>query len=259
VQAAQIPDIKKFNAEVSPALDAIIKRSLARDPRERYQSARELSIDLTHMLFAMGHAVTAFDVATLVDEVVAARDQQKARQRHSIIGTLIEDAMMEFTSLDPNEKRNKSFRTLHSTTSTLASQPLDMLTGGPEWGGNLRLGTPSATDATTSNYSAGNLAALEDDGLHQPSLPPISTSQLVNPTGLKLPQLPQFPHSSAAPSFIPAAPLGIGTPAARQPSIASLTPPNQGGRTTSSSTMAIVVVLVLVAGAAGAFLSGAIQ
>ncbi len=259
VQAAQIPDIKKFNAEVSPQLEAIILKALARDPRERYQSARELSIDLTHMLFAMGQAVTAFDVASLVNEVVAARDQQKARQRHSIIGTLIEDAMMEFTSLDPNEKKNKSFRTLHSTTSTLASQPLDTLTGGQEWGGNLRLGTPSETDATTSGYSAGNLAALEDDGLHHPSLPPISSSQLVNPTALKPPQVPHFQPSSAAPSFVPGPPSALSSAPQRQPSVASLTPPNKGGRTTSSSTMAIVVVLVLVAGAAGAFLSGAIQ
>lgn len=264
VQAAKIPDIKKFNPNVTPGLEAILMRALARDPRQRYQSARELSLDLNNMLFTMNQPVSAFDVAQLVRETVEERDRKKARQRQSIIGTLIEDAMMEFTSLDENDRRNRSFRTLHSTTSSLASQPLDSLGGAQEWGGSLGLQTPSLADATASNYAAGNLAALEDDGAApmQPSLPP--PQRLMNQRGaLAAPAVPRFspPPPSAAPSYAPSAPNIIGNPSqiqGNQP-VTSLTPPKGAARPVSSSMMAIVVVLVLVAGAAGAFLSGALQ
>ncbi len=250
VQAAQIPDLKKFNPHVTPEVETIVLKALARDPRERYQSARELCIDLNNALFGMGQPVSAFDVAKLVRETVAERDRKKARQRQSIIGTLIEDAMMEFTSLDPTDRKNRSFRTLHSTTSTLASQPLDTLSGGQEWGGNLGLQRPSESDMRTSSYSAGNLAALEDEpsGPMQPSLPP--PQQLLNPKmGLAAPAVPKF----STPPPLPASYNAPGSTGG-----ASLTPP-KGTKPVSSSTWAIVVVLVLVAGAAGAFLSGAIQ
>lgn len=265
VQAAKIPDIKKFNPHVTPALEAILLKALARDPRERYQSARQLSLDLNNMLFAMAQPVSAFDVAQLVREAVEERDRKKARQRQSIIGTLIEDAMMEFTSIDENDRRNKSFRTLHSTTSSLASQPLDMLGGAQEWGGSLGLQTPSIADTSASNYSAGNLAALEDEGPMQPSLPP--PQQFMHQRrALAAPGVPHFstPPPNVAPSYIPAAPnvqnpapAAQGSPGAQ--SVTSLTPPKGAARPVSSSMMAIVVVLVLVAGAAGAFLSGALQ
>ncbi len=250
VQSAQIPDIKKFNPHVTPEVENILLRALARDPRERYQSARELSIDLNNALFTIGQPVSAFDVSKIVRETVEERDRRKARQRQSIIGTLIEDAMMEFTSLDPNDRKNKSFRTLHSTTSTLASQPLDELSSGQEWSGSLGLQRPSVTDASTSGYSAGNLAALEDEPPMpmQPSLPP--QQQLLNPrVGLAAPAVPKFSTPPPMPSSVP--------PAA-QPNVTSLTPP-KGAKPVATSTWAIVVVLVLVAGAAGAFLSGAIQ
>jgi eukaryotic-like serine/threonine-protein kinase len=307
VQAAKIPDLKKFNPEVGPELEAVVLRALARDPRQRYQSARELGIDLNNLLFRMGQAVSAFDLSRLVAEVTEERDRRKAKQRHSIIGTLIDDAMMEFTSLDPNQ-RHKSFRTLHSTTSSLASQPLDAMTGGQEWAGSLGLELPTASSGISGGYSMGNLAALEDDHGRHPSLPPIGrapgvpTFPAAHPGTSSIPPRmggmgfassplprtgpPPMPGSNPAAARPPAsrpsspAPLsGLGnaippggaalghspavaSPAAANPNAGNSVPPaGLGGKAkpVSSSTLAIVVVLVLVAGAAGAFLSGAIQ
>lgn len=300
VQSAKIPDLKKFNPEVGPELEALVLRALARDPRQRYQSARELGIDLNNLLFRMAHPVSAFDLSRLVAEVAEERDRRKAKQRHSIIGSLIDDAMMEFTSLDPNQ-RHKSFRTLHSTTSSLASQPLDALTGGQEWTGSFGFELPSSTASISGGLSVGNLAALEEDGGNHPSLPPIGIGRPGLPSFAGQAGLGQAGFGHPGSSIPPARPLGssplpprsnpgatanppvVRTPASRPagqipaPSGGGSIPPGgsalaassaaMGGtaalgnktKPVSSSTLAIVVVLVLVAGAAGAFLSGAIQ
>jgi serine/threonine-protein kinase len=192
VQAAQIPDIKKFNPNIPPEVERILAKALAQDPNQRYQSAREMGLDLNQVLYSLAKPVSAFDIAALVSESVKERDRKKARQRQSIIGTLIEDAMMEFTSLDPN-KRHKSFRTLHSTTSSLASQPLDALTGsGQEWGGSLGLGGQSVADTTMSNFSAGNLAALDDAD----ALPDIARATAPPPSASAIPPAPAVPGSA---------------------------------------------------------------
>ncbi|HEX2734946.1 MAG TPA: protein kinase [Polyangiaceae bacterium] len=283
VQAAKIPDIKKFNPEVSPDLEAVLMRALARDPRQRYQSARDFCIDLNNLLFRAAQPVSAFDVAKLVGEVAEERDRRKSRQRQSIIGSMIEDAMMEFTSLDPDQ-RHRSFRTLHSTTSSLASQPLDVLGGGQEWAGSLGLERPSATAELTGSFAVGNLAALEDDGNYQPSLPPIgrppgvpSFQPRTGPSSLIPSAAPgPFPGRTPMPSSGPGQPPAGSSPSAARavpnatpsqaPSVSVGSLPSaaassltKAAKPVSSSTLAIVVVLVLAAGAAGAFLSGAIQ
>jgi serine/threonine-protein kinase len=271
VQAAKIPDIKKFNPEVGPEIEAVLVKALARDPRQRYQSARELALDLTNILFRLGQPVSAFDVARMVAEVAEERDRQKSKQRHSIIGSLIDDAMMEFTSLDP-QQRHKSFRTLHSTTSSLASQPLDVLgSGGQEWTSSLGLESIKPNVSASPGYGLGNLAALEELGGSHPSLPPLQRlGQGFHPG---MPGVPRAGLSSLAPSSSGSPDAVTGVPSASADARTAggaaavvTTPPSQNAATAqgkakpmSTSTLAIVVVLVVVAGAAGALLSGAIQ
>jgi len=50
VRNADVSPPSKFNRRVSPALDAIVMRALARDPADRYQTAQELADDLTRFL-----------------------------------------------------------------------------------------------------------------------------------------------------------------------------------------------------------------
>jgi hypothetical protein len=205
----------------------------------------------------------------LVAEVAEERDRQKSKQRHSIIGSLIDDAMMEFTSLDP-QQRHKSFRTLHSTTSSLASQPLDVLgSGGQEWTSSLGLESIKPNVSASPGYGLGNLAALEEIGSSHPSLPPLQRlGQGFHPG---MPGVPRGGLNSPVPSpgSSPAAGSGgqVASAETRTANAAAVatTPPSQAGvaqskaKPMSTSTLAIVVVLVVVAGAAGALLSGAIQ
>ncbi len=221
VQSADIPDITRFNPEVNPGVDAVLRRALARDPRQRYQSARELGTELNRLMYALGVAVSPFDLANLVIEVVKERQTKRDRAKTSIIGTLIEDAMMEFTSLEPDGKSNKSFRTLHSTTSSLASRPLDTFEDVQDWAKDLSLDTamPGA-----SGFSAGNLAALEDQAsMRGGQLPPIARPDMFAPRAAPprmpphQPGLPGRPAPGSAPSQGAAAPVPPSAPLASQP------------------------------------------
>jgi serine/threonine-protein kinase len=250
VQAAEIPDIRRFNPDVTPQIDAVVRRSLARDPRQRYQSARDMGIELNRVMFTLGVAVSPFDLAVLVTEVAKERQKKKDKAKTSIIGTLIEDAMMEFTSLEENGKSNKSFQTLHSTTSSLASRPLDTFEDVQDWAADLNV-EPAAS--TGSPFAAGNLAGLEDHPPGrplQPTLPPMTKAELL----VRIP--------NAQPGFPPAAVNLPSTPMAQPiPQSVAQTPTASGVTTTSQKPMsgavkALVAALVVAAAVAGSYVSG---
>lgn len=252
VQAAKIPDARKFNADVSDELYTVLGKALARDPGDRYESARELGADLYKCMFATGKVVSPFDVADLVREVAGERKKRKADTRKSIIGTMIDDAMMEFTSLE-QERSSRSFTTLHSTTSALASQPLDALGGTHDWASDLGLELKSSSSQSASGYLPGNLAALEDETLGSGIAP---TSEALKPPAIAQPVVPP-PLASIAVSAKKADAAPEDKAAARQP----ITSNKASASTTKKpvGAIAIVVVLVLTAGALGAYLSGVIQ
>ncbi len=272
VQAAEIPDIRRFNPEVSPQVDAVLRRALARDPRQRYQSAKEMGAEFNRVMFTLGVAVSPYDLAALVTEVAKERQKKKDKAKTSIIGTLIEDAMMEFTSLDTGGKSHKSFQTLHSTTSSMASRPLDTFEDVQDWAKDLNI-EPAAS--TGSPFAAGNLAALEDNAPGrpmQPSLPPMTKAELIgrlkgpqaplgsSPLGappLGAPPLDSSPLGSS-PLGVPPAPLAsapMPSPAAAQP----VSPADAAAKKPMSGAVkAIVAALVVAAAVAGSYVSGLI-
>src|SRR6266566_5146759 len=84
VQQAAVPPMSQVNPKVPPDLDRIIQKALARDPVQRYQSARELALSLNDFLYRYGKSVGSFKIATLVQSTV--RDKQRGRpMQHSII------------------------------------------------------------------------------------------------------------------------------------------------------------------------------
>jgi serine/threonine protein kinase len=285
VQAAKIPDIKMFNPGVSRELEAIILKALARDPRQRYQAARELCRDLNQILFQLATPVSSFEIADIVGEVIAEKDRKKARDKTSIIGTLIEDAMMEFTSLDTKGASNTSFQSLHSTTTTLASKPLDSFEDVQDWASDLGLDPPNPQVKT--GFSAGNLAALEDEhpgGPLQPMLPAMSSADLLRaapgslggplgpnggrPGGILVtpPNLPNTgmfgaPPPSRAPQLPQEPPSSLAYPPVQQPVVdprashKSLHAP-AAKQKLSPGVIALGLGLAAVAAVAGAYLSG---
>ncbi len=225
VQSVTVPPIRQLNPKVTPEIERVIARALTQDPNDRYQTARQFGEDLNNMLFHLDRAVSSFDIAKLVEPVAAeraARARRKGADKASLIGSMIEEVLFEFRSLDDSEG---------SQGKVLGSAPLqiDAFDRGDEWGAEL--GGYGRDDAVIPAYGSAppravesfNLAALEED----PSARRVSES---DPP--------------------PADPLDQTPPPA----------PSSHRRPAPSSNLTFIVLLVLVVvlgGLAGAYFAGA--
>ena len=234
VQQAAIPPLTRINAKVTPDLERIIGKALARDPAQRFQSARELAISLNDFLYRFGQSVGSFKIATLVQSTM--RDKQKSRpMQHSIIGTMIEEALFEFTSLQEADLVAQGGPPAPSVGAVPLS--LDKFQEVRDWSQEIRLNPSSLSSKPGTPVSslpaempqAGNLAALEDADEE-----PFSSRPDDMPFSGGIPT----PH----PLPIPAGLDSEGPPPA----------PAKG----SSSAVAFVVVLVLLVVTAGAYYTG---
>ncbi|HKO90579.1 MAG TPA: protein kinase [Polyangiaceae bacterium] len=166
VQAARVPPLSQYVKDVPGALEQIIGHALARDPKARYQSAREFGRDLNRVLFQMGRPVSSFDLGSLVTDV---RDEQR-RQRgarpkqQTLIGNLIQDAMMSFTSLTDDEESDAALDPGPEEQSGVGAIPLSFGTfEGSQAVARLPTSEPSQVNLSPpGGYEAGNLAALEE-------------------------------------------------------------------------------------------------
>ena len=251
VQRAEVPSISKINRDVDAKLEAIINKSLARDPDTRFLTAKDFAQALNAWLFATRAPISAFEVAELVQSVVRDKSKDKKETNSNVIDKLIDQTLFEFSSLDadePDEKKRKS---------TSGNKGLDAGGGAfvdiQDWGSELSdLGggvvgggggssIPARQAAHSINIHEGNLAALEED----PSRP-LSSRPAPAPSD---PPPPLVSIPAPAPVHVPAtgtAPLPLATSPANDKK--------------GSSGLIIGVVLALaVLGAAGAYFGGLIK
>ena len=123
VRAAEVPPIGTQNPEVTPELEGIIRRALARDPRDRYQLASEFADDLLAFLFSRSLKVSARDLTAILQELrqeVPSVEESTAKGSNLIL-RLIDDEFAEIRSLDDSNPENGP---------ATGSQPLDGLVGG---------------------------------------------------------------------------------------------------------------------------------
>ena len=242
VQQAQVPPISSINRAVPPELERIIAKALARDPTQRYVTARDLARELTIFLFKQAHPVSAFDVAQLV--IVAMKDRAKKKPAQgSIIDKLIEEALLEFTSLGENApgEGGKS-----NPDASQAQAPLNLgeFVDPKGWLDEMGLelakpGSGDALSAIPANITAGNLSALEEDDLagKKLALPPPRDSR---PMPMPQPQQPPPPAMQRPPT--PAGPISAPLPVSAG---AALRAPEKRG---SGAIIGILVVVLAVAG-----------
>ncbi len=103
VRASRIPPIGTQNPEVEPELEEIARKSLARRPDDRFQSATDLQDALAQYLFSRGLKMIQRDIAELVrgcleDQTAVVGLTRKPRT--NIIDTLLQDEIQSFTSVD---------------------------------------------------------------------------------------------------------------------------------------------------------------
>lgn len=251
VQQAQIPALSGINKEVPSDLERIIARSLARDATTRYGNARDLGRDLTAFLYKHGRAVSAYEIAELVRGAMALRKKDKP-QAASIIDKLIEEALLEFTSLQ-DEKGGGG------AAGPKADEPLKI--GGFEdigkWADEIAVNAPMASmveeqvrNSLPPDLEVGNLAALEEDT--NPPLPGLASDPSLNE--------PSSPD--AAPIQIkqpPSARTPAAPPAQQQPFAANLAAPDAPPPASSGGAIkALLLVAAIGILAAGAYFGGLI-
>jgi serine/threonine-protein kinase len=73
VALGRVPDVRERKGDVDPALEAICRRAMARDPNERFATAAEFQRELDRYLLATGGEVSLRDVGGTVAELFADR------------------------------------------------------------------------------------------------------------------------------------------------------------------------------------------
>ncbi|HTJ46439.1 MAG TPA: protein kinase [Kofleriaceae bacterium] len=100
VRQARVPSIAALNPEIEPELEQVVRKSLARDPDERYQSAADLGDALAQYLFSRRMKVTARDIQALVrDTQMELMRKRSAEPKESLIDALIQDEVAKLGSL----------------------------------------------------------------------------------------------------------------------------------------------------------------
>ena len=252
VQAAQVPSISGINRHVPAELERIINKSLARDPTQRYGTARDLGLELSKLMFKLGVPVSTFDIARLVQGTMKDRQRTRAPQA-SIIDQLIAEALLEFTSLGEDGKPTEGGAAApvslggHASVVKPAAGGADYVDVG-NWGEELSVPNRANDDAVRASLppglAEGNLAALEDEPERSPPRSSPALERLPAPP-------PQPPRVAPPPSSRGSSPQVATVTAPRAPQVDANA--KKGG---SGATIGVVVALVVVvaAGAAAWFM-----
>jgi serine/threonine-protein kinase len=102
VRDARIPSLPAIAPNVSPELDAIVRKALSRDLNARFATAAEYGDALAEFMFSNEAKATARDVAAVVREVKVARERA-ANPRESLVHALVQDELARMMSLIEDE------------------------------------------------------------------------------------------------------------------------------------------------------------
>ncbi len=240
VQAANVPAVSSINKKVPQDLERIIAKSLARDPAQRYGAARALGAELSKFMFKYGVPVSTFDIATLVQGAMKER-QRRVPQQASIIDKLIEEALLEFTSLTDDKGPPGGAKPIDMR----AQKPQSASGGYVDVGSWIdELGGPKPENhalraVLPSGITEGNLAALEEDDPSTPGAPGGARAPMPSPSS---PPSSPVAHAGSSRAPLPPSPESASSVAER-------------GKSTPATRVGVLVALVVVmaAGAAAWF------
>ena len=121
VRQAKVPPIAQQNPGVTPELEQIVRKALARDPDERFLQANDLQDALAQFLFSQRLKVTSRDIEQLVQSCVREKQRSqpviKKSSDDSIIDALINEEIVKFTSLEDFEAAITQLRVEHGSAA----------------------------------------------------------------------------------------------------------------------------------------------
>jgi serine/threonine-protein kinase len=168
VRQANIPELGPQNPDVTPELEGIVRKALAKDPNERYQRADDLGDAIAQYLFSRGLKVTARDIEQLIVRCVAERQKSSPKGRASLIDNLINDEILKFTSLEEVSAEDKKDG---PTSSGDAPLNPDAFVDTRNWGNESETSLPPSSGGPRPSLgvsivsgkrsSSGNVAPLE--------------------------------------------------------------------------------------------------
>lgn len=96
---SHVPSPRQYNPAIPVELEAVMYRALARQPKERFQTAREFGQALSQVLYRLGQPSDAFMIGDMVSVV---RDHRRGErsERAALIEMMIEEELLGFESLD---------------------------------------------------------------------------------------------------------------------------------------------------------------
>ncbi len=234
VRAADIPSIRQQNPDVTPELEQVMRRALARDLNQRYATAADFADDLLHVLFSQRMKFSARDLSGVLAEIRATKPRPEQQVQMSVgtnmILDLLKDEMVNFKSID--ETSDDEIIT--------GAQPLSFGDDNDDYDPSQPL---SFDDMVPGPSEAPGAAPLDlgdgGDPLVADSSPPPST---------------QGPRGGQAASPLPDEPLPqSGPPVIPPPSTLQQSPAPKPPPTSPGVFIGIAIAVVLLGGGAAAY------
>ncbi len=144
VQDARIPSLQEYRSDVPHQLAQIVEKALAKDINYRYQDCKSLASDLAEFLFSWGRSVTSYDVAILVQDVMAVRSGKAQRVDDARINEVVQREINKLKTLEQIDNLDLYLATTYTSTSSyddLPAMPLGSLEDPASWAMDLDMGT----------------------------------------------------------------------------------------------------------------------
>jgi len=105
VRRTAVPSLVSVNPDVPDELEHVCMRALARDKAKRYTNAREFGRDLSEFLFTQKMQVTAYDISTLVRQVLRFTRIQGFSRSRTRVNALVQQEVDRLIELEMDTDR----------------------------------------------------------------------------------------------------------------------------------------------------------